>query len=188
MRLLFIFNIVNIVAYTNQTSQILAFAHQLGSVSCGESPTLNPQYIHSMHTYGLHTQIVTYILISFVCNICVADFCPGEDSIPCPGTGGGCLHKVFMCDGVKTCQDGSDESTEFCSKWPCQQGTKHVFPVKYMPIYFAGFSKCPNGVKCIPSSDLCFKAGHNPYRVVVGRKFRCGRGEENLTSVETCKR
>ena len=75
-----------------------------------------------MHTYCLTALIVYFILTCFFSNICISELCPGKDIIPCPGSGGGCLPKISMCDGTNTCQDGADENEEFCSKWPCEKG------------------------------------------------------------------
>ena len=67
-------------------------------------------------------------------------------NIPCPGKGDdrGCLPPSSMCDGVKTCRNGSDEDPDFCSSWECGENRL----------------KCPDDIQCAAKTDLCVKVRH----------------------------
>ena len=66
-----------------------------------------------------------------------------EANIPCPGSGyeKGCLPPTSMCDGVKTCRNGSDENPDFCLSWDCGEDRL----------------KCPDNIQCAAKTDLCIK-------------------------------
>ena len=49
-----------------------------------------------------------------------------------------------MCDGVKTCRNGSDEDPDFCSSWECGEDRL----------------KCPDDIQCAAKTDLCVKVRH----------------------------
>ena len=95
-----------------------------------------------------------------------------KGSVECPGGGGGCLPGSSVCDGVETCEDGSDEDTDMCRRWDCVRG----------------FSKCPDNVQCISDRDLCRKSvwRSRSHRRDWGRVVSCKNGGTN--SVESCLR
>jgi hypothetical protein len=49
--------------------------------------------------------------------------CPeGENHVPCGGPVPECISPLFVCDGIKDCKNGRDESSEVCSDAPYKVG------------------------------------------------------------------
>lgn len=99
-----------------------------------------------------------------------------------------CLSSQYVCDGIKDCQDGSDETELMCIISTCPENT---FRCKYggcLPIKRA----CDNVVDCVDGSDeiaaICTKLNtdylntSSPLRNASGRATSIHTGNENITT------
>lgn len=79
--------------------------------------------------------------------------CQSSDEFNC--INGQCIDGTNICDGVKHCTDGSDETTTLCKNIPCP---KYTFKCKYGACINKE-SKCNKVKNCIDGSDEenCFK-------------------------------
>lgn len=49
----------------------------------------------------------------------------GDNHVPCGGPVPECISPLFVCDGIKDCKNGRDESKEICSGESINQSINH---------------------------------------------------------------
>ncbi len=86
----------------------------------------------------------------------------GADEWPCQDTDG-CVKKVQVCDGLRTCNDGSDEAIDFCMEWECLPGYGKCHDVLQCVAWCDGRRQCSNGedennckaYECVEGKQKC---------------------------------